>query len=340
MNKTLVLSLVVIFAIQNAQATTSLGFARNMSKPAQSDATAADESDLTDADLEEMKYNLSAEHNNELNPAIVHDAGYREGSQYVTSSFYIDPVVTRVFTHLERSLTHIPATLPPQFNSVKLPIRQYIENYRRSVFDSSPELHQLTFDQLAEKITRAAFCFKIDPKMVVAKLQQETKFDRTAFGPNGVGMSQLTTDGIEEVHDQLGGRPNQAPKVNVDFFNAAADCYLGVQNGLDRILWREKVPRNVSALSENNVNQIKKLISNNMDLDLIFGHIVLKVNLMQAVRNRATMSSIYSIGMMNYNGNNRTNRFGKVIKVEYAKSVLAIYERVSRATTVAPNISI
>ncbi|MFN7904534.1 MAG: hypothetical protein ACK5P5_05070 [Pseudobdellovibrionaceae bacterium] len=332
MNKTLVLSLVVIFAIQNAQAIAPLGFARNMSKPVQSDASAADESDLTDADLEEMEYNLSAEHKDELNPAILHDAGYRAGSQYVTANFYIDPVVTRVFTHLERSLTHIPATLPPQFNSVKLPIREYIENYRRSVFHRSPELHQLTFDQLAEKITRAAFCFKIDPKMVVAKLQQETKFDRTAFGPNGVGMSQLVTMGIKEVHDQLGGRPDQAPEVNVDFFNAAADCYLNVQNGLDRILWGQGVPRNVSALSENNVNQIKRLISNNIDVDLIFGHIVLKVNLMQARNKGAPMRRIYYTGMMNYNGSK--------IKVRYANSVLAIYDRVSRATTVTPNISL
>ena len=331
-NKTLILSLVTIFAIQNAQAIAPMRLQRDMSPPVQSDQTDADESGPTEAELEEMEYNLSDEHKNPLNTEILHDAGYRAGSQYVTSSFYIDPVVARVFTSLDRTITHLPATLPPQFNSVKLPIREYIENYRRSVFHRSPELHQLTFDQLAEKITRAAFCFKIDPKMVVAKLQQETKFDRTAFGPNGVGMSQLVTMGIKEVHDQIGGRPDQAPEVNVDFFNAAADCYLGVKNGLDRILWGQGVPRNSSALSENNVNQIKRLILNNIDVDLIFGHIVLKVNLMQAVKNRATMRSTYYTGMMNYNGSK--------IKVRYANSVLAIYDRVSKATTVAPTISL
>ena len=290
--------------------------------------------DLSDEDLALFEYNMQGAYDetNSAESGLLNNVGYLAGSQFVGSTFYLDNVVARVFPQIFRSLRTMPNPLSAPFQQVKVPIRNYITQYRQTTFPRSPNLYQLTFDEAAEKITRAGFCFKIDPKVVVAKLQQETKFDRTASSVNGTGMSQLVNAGILEVFDQLGGRHNQAPDENVAFFNSAVDCYIGRPNSVQQLLWNQGVPRDVTTLSAAQYNRIKQLILNNFDLDLIFGHIVLKVNLMLAARTAQNMRAVYYTGLVNYNGSSR--------KIQYGNSVLAIYDRVSASTAVQPNISL
>ncbi len=290
--------------------------------------------ELSDADLAEFEYNMQGEFNEDgsAQHQMLNDAGYLAGSQYVATAFYLDPVVSRVFPELFRTLRSMPSPLSATFQQIKIPIRNYIEQYRRATFRSNPNLYNMSFDEAAEKITRAGFCFKIDPKVVVAKLQQETKFDRTATSVNGTGMSQLVNAGISEVFDQLGGRPGQAPDENIAFFNSAVDCFIGRPNSAQTILWNQGVTKNVSTISAAQYNRMKQLILNNFDLDLIFGHIVLKVNLMLAARTTRNTRAIYYTGLVNYNGSPR--------KIQYGNSVMSIYDQVSRSTAVIPNISL
>jgi hypothetical protein len=262
-------------------------------------------------------------------PSYRTSIGYRAGAQFASSPFFLNPSTQKVFSEylseLRTFYRPMPRSFPEPLQAISVPLQTYIQNYRERIFPERSSLSGLSFKEAAEKITRAGFCFQLDPLVVVAKLQQETKFDRTASGTNGTGMSQLVERGIQEVFDQLGGNRGQnAPKGNPSSFNRAADCFLGEQNALEKRLWSKLPPNaiNKKSLGEEDIQRIKNLILQDFDLDLLFGHVVLKVNLMVIAQSARNMRHIYRLGLVNYNGSR--------IKQYYGNSVMSIYDQISR----------
>lgn len=261
----------------------------------------------------------------------VQTVGYLTGAKYMAESYYADSTVEQVFNAQAGLLNSMPVTLPSAFDVIIEPLAQYIQNIRRAQTDTKELGGGISTEkEIAEKITRAAFCFQFDPKMMAAMLHKETKFNNRMADREGTGMTQMTSAGIDEIYDQWGGRGNNAaPASNIEFLNKAIDCYIGENNSLEKLFW-SKMGKNIQPNKLNSV-QIKRMILGNFDLDIVFGASHLKGDLSRAktANPRARMMDLYRVAMMNYNGNNSQNG---AFKRNYAAAVLSIFGQIAAAT--------
>lgn len=268
-----------------------------------------------------------------LHALLRQDAGYLVGGQHVGRSFYADPVVARLF-QTQANIRLRGGQYPDVFNWIAHPMAHYMVQHGRPGAEGA---NDISHTELARKITKAAFCFKIDPKMILAKIEQESDFLRTAVSNTGaVGLSQMTGAGIQEVVDQLGIRgDDHAPAESIDFFNRAAACYFGNDNALDSVLWgRVNIPRN-RKMTDREESVVKTLLRSNIDLDIVFGQVLMKVVLTVTKRGNMNVLQNYHAAFVAYNGDNTRARGSKVpFKQIYARQVMAAFRRVSQATFV------
>ena len=255
--------------------------------------------------------------------AMLDLTGLRAGSANVPLDYYVDRNVKLVFNRNVDLRTRMPKELPNDFNSVVSDIQDYIEKESR---DSTEQQNGLSDNELSRKIVRASFCFGTDAKMAAAKIRKESVFAKKAVSPTGaVGLSQLTGIAIEEVNDQLGNRGNtHAPKANTTYFRKAIRCYLGRDL---KYPWTVGVTTAGRAMSKDEITRAKNWIKKDVDRDLIYGHILLKLYLAVTKSNSSGTSDNYAKAFIRYNGDNA--RVGKTQrKFVYSKEVMGFFQNI------------
>lgn len=249
--------------------------------------------------------------------------GIWEGASSVPADYYADSNVKSVFTRNKDLRNNMPATLPNDFNSVIDDIHKYIESNNSA---SDEKNNGLLNSELSKKIVRASFCFGTDPKMIAAKIRMESVFSKGAISPTGaVGFTQMTKAGLEEANDQLGNRgPKNAPAANAGYFMKAIRCYTGASF---KTMWDAGVIKKGQGLDGSRLAAAKKWIRADVDRDLIYGQIVLKVNLAATRSGSKGMLDNYAKAFVRYNGDN--SKVGKTQrKYVYSNQVMGYFHNI------------
>lgn len=231
--------------------------------------------------------------------ASLHKVGIWAGAASIQENFYVSPLVEKIFNQNAKLRANMPAELPADFKPLIDDIHRYIES---TSLRSSEANNGILNSELSRRIVKASFCFGLDPKMVAAKIHMESVFNHGAVSHTGaIGLSQMTFVGMEEVNDQLGNRgPKNAPAANTTYFEAAVACY---SEKSFVPMWGAGGPikkgQSVTTLAS---GAIKKWLLSNVDRDLLYGQILLKVNLAATKAGRKSVLDNYSKALIRYNG--------------------------------------
>ncbi len=99
-------------------------------------------------------------------------------------------------------------------------LTKYIQKTNRKVPAEEAE-------EIAKNILKISACFKLDPWILTGLIQKESSFKKDAVSPtNAAGLTQFTSLGFKEVHDQLGVRGREGATENaILYFNSRIrDC--------------------------------------------------------------------------------------------------------------------
>jgi hypothetical protein len=255
-----------------------------------------------------------------------HDVGMWLGAKNIDSVFYINSKVSTVFkkyTHLRKDM---PDQLPTDFDPIVADIHKYIRARARGGAEAR---NKVSHAHLARSIVRASFCFGTDPYMTTAKVHIESVFDRSVISPTGaVGFSQMTGPGIEEVNDQFGSRGNKhVPATNPPIFKRAAACYMGKSKKWVNMWEGQGVMAQGQRLGGSRLNLAKKWLRASLDRDVVYGQVLLKVNLAASYASGRSMLSVYRAAFVRYNGDMNW-RNGRPMKEVYADQVLGYFRRI------------
>lgn len=254
---------------------------------------------------------------------LLHDVGLFEGSSVLPENYYVDSKVQAVFLRNQSLRAKMPAQLPADFDGVVKDIHRYIEANNSA---QDEKKNGLLNSELSRRIVKASFCFGTDAKMVAAKIRMESVFAQNVVSPTGaVGFTQMTASGLEEANDQLGNRGSgHAPAANADYLRRAIRCYLGKDM---KTMWEAGVIRKGQTLSGARLAAAKKWLTADVDRDLIYGQILLKVNLAATRAGSKSMLDNYSRAFVRYNGD--THKVGKTQrKYLYAHQVLSYFQNI------------
>lgn len=169
----------------------------------------------------------------------------------------------------------------------------------------------------AKQILKVSQCFKIDPWVLTGLIQKESAFKKEAISPTGAaGLTQFTTLGFKEVHDQLGFRGREgASEAATQYLQSTLkgcidESWVDLWN---RIELKEEDPEYY--------NRLKKELMENSELAIVYGAILLKTYIAhtanRAERNESELqdSEIYFQALQIYNGEEGD------AKVRYAKNI-------------------
>ena len=170
-------------------------------------------------------------------------------------------------------------------------------------------------DDIAETILKVSSCLKVDPWVLTGLIQKESSFNRHAVSStNAVGLTQFTTIGFKEVHDQLGyrGRAGATENVTLYFSSKIRKCidpsWVDLWN---RIRAKEDDPTFY--------NSLKSILKKDITASITYGAILLKTYLAHLdTRNEeddVSSSELYYKALQIYNGE------PGVAKVNYAKTI-------------------
>lgn len=169
-------------------------------------------------------------------------------------------------------------------------------------------------DEIAENIILASSCFNVDPWVLTALIQKESSFQKDAVSPtNAAGLTQFTSIGFQEVHDQLGyrGRAGATANATIYFTSKIRSCI--DENWID--LWARV---DVLDTDPEYYNLLKEEIKKDVPTAVLYGVILLKTYL-SYVDSRSEVelpkSELYFQALQIYNGEP-----GEA-KVNYAKNV-------------------
>ncbi len=236
-----------------------------------------------------------------------HDVGYRINAKDLAASFVVSPSSVKIFAAMESRRARMPSYLPMAFKPIVVDITNFISQVQAKAGVSAEKTNEITNWQLAMKITRLSFCFGTDPKGVAAQIFTESKFDRQRVsGTGAVGLTQMTSAAIDEVNDQLGNRGrNGATPENLQYLYGAINCYMGGQPF--KPMFEAGVIRRGDLVSKNRAARLraKTWLQDNVDRDLIYGQITLKVMLGYARADGATGFAAYIEAFKKYNGEPR-----------------------------------
>ena len=164
---------------------------------------------------------------------------------------------------------------------------------------------------LSKKIVQVAKCMDLDPVMFAALIWRESHFRHVAQSETGaVGMTQLTKPGIQEVLERLA--ENSWRKKDLIRMQVAS-CYPKIF---------KQIPKNIDV---EDIAQWKQKIKNSLDMNLVFGAVLLKSYL--------DRHQDYQIAFEKYNGDPR-------IKVRFAQEVLALNGFISNSLIQMPQIGL
>ena len=232
------------------------------------------------------------------------ETGYRVPTRDVGGVYFVKPNVPEIFNGAESLRTKLaPEQIPTSFRPIVADIEAYINSHAVRAATAN---NKISNHFLAGKIARLSFCFGTDPYAVTAQIEAESKFDQYAVSPTGaVGLTQMTSVAIDEVNDQLGSRANQgAVATNTEYFAQAISCYTG---GLPFATMFSKVggmmPKGTQIRTNARQAAIaKKWLRANIDRQLVYGQVALKIYLGLAHSQGLSGLAAYKEAMKNYNG--------------------------------------
>ena len=236
-----------------------------------------------------------------------HDVGFHIQSNDLAASFVVSPSSVKIFAAMEPMRARMPSYLPVAFKPIVVDISNFIARIQQKAGVSAERSNGITNWQLAIKITRLSFCFGTDPKGVAAQIFTESKFDRQRVsGTGAVGLTQMTGSAIDEVNDQLGNRGgNGATPQNLAYLHGAINCYMGGQSF--KPMFEAGIIGRGALVSRSTPARLraKTWLQDNVDRDLIYGQITLKVMLGYARGEGATGFAAYLKAFKKYNGEPR-----------------------------------
>lgn len=95
------------------------------------------------------------------------------------------------------------------------------------IVKTNPRVVRSEAREIASHILNVSACFEIDPWILAALIQKESTFEKSATSPtNAAGLTQFTTIGFKEVHDQLGyrGRAGASENATLYFTSKIRSC--------------------------------------------------------------------------------------------------------------------
>ncbi len=153
---------------------------------------------------------------------------------------------------------------------------------------------ELPTEVLADKILMISECFALDANVFTGLIYQESSFNRQAVSPTGAaGLTQFTSAGLQEVHDQLGQRGNNyARRSTIKHLNKVLKyCVLPEINEEEWYhLWEVA----------DSYWQCKEHMKQHPDYALVYGAVLLKVLL--TVFKTDDMYETYQNALVRYNG--------------------------------------
>ncbi len=164
---------------------------------------------------------------------------------------------------------------------------------------------QLEAKILTRQIIKTSQCFDIDPIIFTALIWRESHFRHLSQSETGaVGLTQLTKTGIHEVLDRLG---SESLRKRDELRNQMASCYPTIL---------KTIPANTDVVD---FSEWKRKVANSPEIALIFGAVLLKINL----------NSDYRLALEKYNGDPR-------VKVRFATDVLTLAAWISSSFMLIP----
>lgn len=174
-----------------------------------------------------------------IGTAYATSAGYFIQRKLLEETFFQYEITQRYFGPLK---VYSPYTITPltliEAEPIVDAIEAYINKQKKGIMiqcedTSKPcaktfeSINGISERDLAFEITKASYCFGTDPFVVTSKIRQESRFDMTSVSSTGaIGLTQLTSIGLEEILDQLGHRgPKYAFEDNQEFLLNAIECY-------------------------------------------------------------------------------------------------------------------
>lgn len=175
--------------------------------------------------------------------------------------------------------------------------------------------------EIAQNILNVSYCFEIDPWILMSLIQKESSFDRYAMSPtNAAGLTQFTSVGFIEVHDQLGyrGRKGAPESATLYFTSKIRKCI--DSNWVD--LWSRV---NILDTEPGYYDLLKEELKSDITAAITYGAILLKTYLAyidaKDGSEELSTSEIYYAALIIYNGEE-----GEA-KIQYAKSVFRNLQR-------------
>ena len=185
----------------------------------------------------------------------------------------------------------------------------------RHIVKTNYKINRDDADDIAETVLKVSSCLKVDPWVLTALIQKESSFHRNAVSStNAAGLTQFTSIGFKEVHDQLGyrGRTGASENVTIYFSSKIRKCidpsWVDLWN---RIRAKEDDPTFY--------NSLKSILKKDITASITYGAILLKTYLAHLdTRNEeddVSSSELYYKALQIYNGE------PGVAKVNYAKTI-------------------
>jgi hypothetical protein len=217
------------------------------------------------------------------------DIGYRLTDAGISSSFQVSNEIRAFFAKNNDLRSHMPAVLPAGFQAITSGLQDFIKS---NAARGAEQRNGISHNELAAKIVRASFCFGTDPLMAAGTMVVESHFDNKQVSNTGaVGLTQMTSSGLDEVNDQLGnsnGGKSRANSTTAPILRKFIACYLAdgsdAQNGSHKVwrnMWEDGVFPVGTVLVEKRkyMAVAKRWVVSDLDRSLIYGQILLKTYL-------------------------------------------------------------
>lgn len=249
------------------------------------------------------------------------DSGYYVKPQALERDYVPSKEIRFIYQEHEGLRQSRFSSLPISFADPIDRIHAFIAN---SAASQTETMNGISHFDLSQKIIKLAFCFNTDPYMTAAKIFVESRYNRSAVSPtNAVGLTQLTGAAIDEVNDQLGNRGDEnALATNGAYIRQGIACYLGTNQF--KTMWDEGAIPYGNTVSGNGkfLRAAKAWILSDIDRDLLYGQIVLKLKLAHYAQTKLSLLNLYRAAFRAYNAEAGER------KDIYAKMVLSFYQKI------------
>lgn len=190
----------------------------------------------------------------------------------------------------------------------------------RQIKRANPKLPDAEIQIIQKTIRKVSACFNIDTWMLTGLIYKESTFNKSAVSPTrAVGLTQFTSKGIQEVHDQLGknGHVGAPEEITTYFRNKIYQCI--------NPKWIDPWNMVKSIQGTNKFNEdIKAMLMKDHLLSITYGAILLKTfiayldNRNEVEGLKMTMPEIYYNAFQRYNGEDGD------AKVRYAQTIFKL----------------